>query len=85
VVEEPALLSVGLSVSAPAQKAQLPGFSWSIRGATPLGASLVTSRTSSSVPSLRTQAMEGVRAGFLAAGFDGYVSKPVDIVEPSRS
>jgi len=29
--------------------------------------------------------MEGVRAGFLAAGFDGYVSKPVDIVEPSRS
>jgi two-component system cell cycle response regulator DivK len=32
------------------------------------------------VLAVTAQAMEGVRARLLASGFDGYVSKPVDIV-----
>ena len=37
------------------------------------------------VLALTAQAMDGDRARFLAAGFDGYVSKPVDVAELLRT
>ena len=44
---------------------------------------LRTDDRTASIPvlALTAQAMHGDRERFLAAGFDGYVSKPVDILE----
>jgi two-component system cell cycle response regulator DivK len=57
---------------------QLPDFD----GVEALGRLRADERTASTpVLALTAQAMEGDRERFLAAGFDGYLSKPVDIVE----
>ena len=53
-----------------------------IDGVEALGRLRADGRTASlPVLALTAQAMEGDRERFLAAGFDGYLSKPVDIVE----
>jgi CheY-like chemotaxis protein len=53
-----------------------------IDGVEALGLLRANERTASiPVLALTAQAMEGDRERFLAAGFDGYVSKPVNIVE----
>jgi two-component system cell cycle response regulator DivK len=55
---------------------QLPG----IDGIEALGRLRAEARTASvPVLALTAQAMDGDRERFLAAGFDGYLSKPVDI------
>jgi two-component system cell cycle response regulator DivK len=55
---------------------QLPG----IDGVEALGRLRAEERTASvPVLALTAQAMDGDRERFLAAGFDGYLSKPVDI------
>jgi CheY-like chemotaxis protein len=53
-----------------------------IDGVEALGRLRANERTASiPVLALTAQAMEGDRERFLDAGFDGYVSKPVNIVE----
>jgi two-component system cell cycle response regulator DivK len=53
-----------------------------IDGVEALGRLRADARTASvPVLALTAQAMEGDRERFLAAGFDGYVSKPVNIAE----
>jgi two-component system cell cycle response regulator DivK len=53
-----------------------------IDGVEALGRLRADGRTTSvPVLALTAQAMEGDRERFLAAGFDGYLSKPVDIAE----
>ena len=53
-----------------------------IDGVEALGRLRAEERTASvPVLALTAQAMDGDRERFLAAGFDGYLSKPVDIVE----
>ena len=53
-----------------------------IDGVEALGRLRADERTASiPVLAVTAQAMEGDRERFLAAGFDGYVSKPVNIVE----
>jgi two-component system cell cycle response regulator DivK len=53
-----------------------------IDGVEVLGRLRASSRTASlPVLALTAQAMEGDRERFLAAGFDGYLSKPVNIAE----
>ena len=57
---------------------QLPG----IGGVEALGRIRADERTRAvPVLALTAQAMEGDRERFLAAGFDGYLSKPVDIAD----
>jgi two-component system cell cycle response regulator DivK len=57
---------------------QLPG----IGGVEALGRLRADERTRAvPVLALTAQAMEGDRERFLAAGFDGYLSKPVDIAD----
>ena len=57
---------------------QLPDFD----GVEALGRLRADERTASTpVLALTAQAMDGDRERFLAAGFDGYLSKPVDIAD----
>ncbi len=61
---------------------QLPG----IDGIETLNRLRSDQRTASiPVLALTAQAMHGDRERFLAAGFDGYLSKPVDVVELLRT
>jgi two-component system cell cycle response regulator DivK len=69
VTNEPALVLMDV---------QLPG----IDGVETLARLRADQRTASiPVLALTAQAMDGDRERFLAAGFDGYLSKPVDIAE----
>ena len=61
---------------------QLPG----IDGVEALGLLRADGRTASiPVLALTAQAMQGDRERFLEAGFDGYISKPVDVADFLRT
>ena len=76
--EEAVALAVAHSPDLVLMDIQLPD----IDGVAALGRLRADVRTASlPVLALTAQAMEGDRERFLAAGFDGYVSKPVNIAE----
>jgi two-component system cell cycle response regulator DivK len=76
--EEAVALAVEHSPDLVLMDIQLPD----IDGVAALGRLRADARTASlPVLALTAQAMEGDRERFLAAGFDGYVSKPVNIAE----
>ncbi len=76
--EEAVALAVEHSPDLVLMDIQLPD----IDGVAALGRLRADGRTASlPVLALTAQAMEGDRERFLAAGFDGYVSKPVNIAE----
>ncbi len=76
--EEAVALAVEHSPDLVLMDIQLPD----IDGVAALGRLRAEARTASvPVLALTAQAMEGDRERFLAAGFDGYVSKPVNIAE----
>ena len=76
--EEAVALAVAHSPDLVLMDIQLPD----IDGVAALGRLRADARTASlPVLALTAQAMEGDRERFLAAGFDGYVSKPVNIAE----
>jgi CheY-like chemotaxis protein len=76
--EEAVALAVEHSPDLVLMDIQLPG----IDGVAALGRLRADDRTASvPVVALTAQAMEGDRERFLAAGFDGYLSKPVNLAE----
>jgi len=76
--EEAVALAVEHSPDLVLMDIQLPG----IDGVAALGRLRAEARTASvPVLALTAQAMEGDRERFLAAGFDGYLSKPVNLAE----
>ena len=60
---------------------QLPG----IDGVTTLGRLRETVPAGTPVVAFTAQAMQGDRESFLEAGFDGYISKPIDVPEFIRA
>jgi two-component system, cell cycle response regulator DivK len=80
--EEAVELAVSGSPALVLMDVQLPG----INGVEALGRLRSDPRTASiPVLALTAQAMYEDRERFLAAGFDGYLSKPVDVVELLRT
>jgi two-component system, cell cycle response regulator DivK len=80
--EEAVELAVWGSPTVVLMDVQLPG----IDGVEALGRLRSDHRTASiPVLALTAQAMHGDRERFLTAGFDGYLSKPVDLVELLRT
>ena len=76
--EEAVALAVEHSPDLVLMDIQLPD----IDGVAALGRLRAEARTASvPVLALTAQAMEGDRERFLAAGFDGYISKPVNLAE----
>jgi len=80
--EEGVELAVSGSPALVLMDVQLPG----IDGVEALGRLRSDPRTASiPVLALTAQAMHEDRERFLAAGFDGYISKPIDVVELLRT